>query len=41
MEYEEKVAEKPEKWPANGHERVLDLLCDCVEEFKNNLFANS
>lgn len=36
MEYEEKVAEKPEKWPANGHERVLDLLCDCVEEFKNN-----
>ena len=36
MEYEEKVAEKPEKWPVNEHERVLDLLYDCVEEFKNN-----
>lgn len=36
MECEEKIAEKPEKWPANAHEQILDTLCDCVEEFKNN-----
>lgn len=36
MQYEETVAEKPEKWPANAHEQILETLCDCVEEFKNN-----
>lgn len=36
MEYEEKVAEKPEEWPANTREQALEILCDKVEEFKNN-----
>ena len=33
MYYEEKTAEKPEKWPANAREQILDTLCECVEEF--------
>lgn len=37
MYYEEKTAEKPEKWPANAREQILDTLCECVEEFKKNL----
>ena len=36
MQYEEAVAEKPEKWPANAREQILDTLCDCVGEFENN-----
>ena len=36
MYYEEKTAEKPEKWPANAREQILDTLCECVEEFKKN-----
>ena len=36
MYYEEETAEKPEKWPANAREQILDTLCECVEEFKNN-----
>lgn len=36
MEYEKSVVEKPEKWPANAHEQVLEALCNCVEEFENN-----
>ena len=27
MYYEEKTAEKPEKWPANAREQILDTLC--------------
>ena len=36
MYYEEETAEKPEKWPANAREQILDTLCECVEEFKKN-----
>ena len=36
MYYEEETAEKPEKWPANAREQILDKLCECVEEFKKN-----
>ena len=36
MYYDEKTAEKPEKWPANAREQILDTLCECVEEFKKN-----
>ena len=36
MYYEKETAEKPEKWPANAREQILDTLCECVEEFKKN-----
>ena len=36
MYYEEETAEKPEKWPANAREQILDTLCECVEEFTKN-----
>lgn len=36
MHYEAKNADKPENWPANAREQILDVLCECVEEFKNN-----
>ena len=36
MYYEEETAEKPEKWPANACEQILDTLCECVEEFRKN-----
>ena len=36
MYYDEKTAEKPEKWPANAREQILDTLCECVEEFRKN-----
>ena len=34
MYYEEETAEKPEKWPANAREQILDTLCECVEELR-------
>ena len=37
MYYEEETDEKPEKWPANAREQILDSLCECVEEFEKNL----
>ena len=36
MYYEEKTEEKPEKWPANAREQILDTLCECVEKFEKN-----
>ena len=36
MYYEEETSEKPEKWPANAREQILDKLCEYVEEFKKN-----
>ena len=36
MHYEEKIADKPEKWPANAREQILNTLCECVKEFKKN-----
>lgn len=36
MYYEKETAEKPEKWPANAREQILDTLCECVEKFEKN-----
>lgn len=36
MQYETKNAHKPENWPANTREQILDLLCEDVKKFKNN-----
>lgn len=36
MYYEEEPAKKPEKWPANAREQILDTLCKCVEKFEKN-----
>ena len=37
MEYAiwNKNAHKPENWPANTREQILDLLCEDVKKFKN------
>lgn len=34
MEIEEKMAEKPEDWPANARESMLEAICEKVEEFR-------
>ena len=36
MEIEEKMAEKPEDWPANARESMLEAICEKVEEFREN-----
>ena len=36
MYYEKETAEKPEKWPANAREQILDTLCECVKKFEKN-----
>ena len=36
MYYEKETADKPEKWPANAREQILDTLCECVEKFEKN-----
>ena len=36
MYYEKETAEKPEKWPANAREQILDTICECVEKFEKN-----
>ena len=36
MEIEEKMAEKPEDWPANAREWALEAICEKVEEFRKN-----
>ena len=28
MYYEKETADKPEKWPANAREQILDTLCE-------------
>ena len=33
---DKEIAEKPENWPANKREQILDTLCECVEAFRQN-----
>ena len=35
MEDEFKTVEKPNDWPANARENMLDIICDKVEEFRD------
>lgn len=36
MEKECVVSEKPEDWPANNREQILETICEKLDEFRDN-----